>query len=260
MTEKKKDVLRETDSDAIRQAKTLIRTARHATIATLEPQTGNPVATRVGLSTDIDGTPTILISALSAHTPALLADPRCSLLVGEPGKGDPLAHPRITVHARARQIVRGSDEHARIESRYIAHNPKAKLYVGLGDFSFFRLEPTSASMNAGFGKAYALTADEVLTLSPVNDELAAAERGALEHMNDDHIEAIDLYARFYSKAPAGSWLMNGIDAEGMELVNGDDIRRIFFDTPLTSARDMHMTLVRMAGEAREGLKNRDQTA
>ena len=28
--------------------------------------------------------------------------------------------------------------------------------------------------------------------------------------------------------------------------------RIFFQEPLTSAKDMHMTLVRMAGEARAG--------
>ena len=256
----KKDVLRPTDAEAILLAKELIRTARYAVIATLEPGTGNPVATRVGLATDIDGTPTILVSALSAHTPALLADPRCSLLVGEPGKGDPLAHPRVTVHARARQIQRESEEHVRIERRYIAHNPKAKLYVGLGDFTFFRLEPTGASLNGGFGKAYALKADELLTLSQANDELAAAEVGALRHMNEDHLEAINLYSQFFAGAPSGPWIMIGVDADGMEIANGDDIRRIVFETPLTSAKDMHMTLVRMAGEAREGLKSAEKSA
>ncbi|MCE3519972.1 pyridoxamine 5'-phosphate oxidase family protein, partial [Escherichia coli] len=93
----KKEVLHETDAEAVRLAQTLIRKARHAVIATLDPATGGPIATRVGLSTDHDGTPVILVSALSAHTPALLADPRCSLLAGETGKGDPLAHPRVTV-------------------------------------------------------------------------------------------------------------------------------------------------------------------
>ncbi|MGH6763499.1 MAG: HugZ family protein [Phyllobacterium sp.] len=256
----KKDVLRPTDAEAILLAKELTRTARYAVIATLEPGTGNPVATRVGVSTDIDGTPTILVSALSAHTPALLADPRCSILVGEPGKGDPLAHPRVTIHARARQIQRGSDEHARIERRYISHNPKAKLYAGLGDFSFFRLEPSNASLNGGFGKAYALKTEQLLTLSPANDELAAAETGALEHMNKDHLEAIDLYARFYAGASPGRWAMIGVDADGMEIANGDDVRRIVFEAPLTSAKDMHMTLVRMAGEARAGLTSGKQPA
>lgn len=224
----KKDVLRQTDAEAIRLAKTLIRKARYAVIATLDPNTGAPIATRVGLSTDHDGTPTILVSALSAHTPALIADPRCSILVGEAGKGDPLAHPRITVFAKARKIARDNDEHARIEWRYLSHQPKARLYAGLGDFSFFRLEPTGASLNGGFGKAYQLTADDLLSLSPVNDELAGAEKSAVEHMNNDHANAIALYARFYAKAADGKWLITGIDAEGFDLANGDETQRIFF--------------------------------
>ncbi len=125
------DVLREMDDSAIRLIRRLMRSARHAVIATLEPNTGNPIATRIGISTDHDGTPITLVSALAAHTPALLADPRCSLLVGELGKGDPLAYPRMTISAKAREIVKGTPEHARIEWRYLSHLPKSKAYVGL---------------------------------------------------------------------------------------------------------------------------------
>src|SRR5689334_17624426 len=101
MNDKPKDVIRETDAEAVRLAKTLIRTARYGALAVLEPNTGSPLASRVGVATDADGTPLILVSQLSAHTGAILADPRCSLLVGETGKGDPLAHPRITLVCRA---------------------------------------------------------------------------------------------------------------------------------------------------------------
>ncbi|PSH64533.1 HugZ family protein [Phyllobacterium sophorae] len=252
MTENK-DVLREIDDGAIRLARTLLRTARHAVIATLDPQTGDPIATRVGLSTDHDGAPIILVSALAAHTPALLADPRCSLLVGEPGKGDPLASPRMTMSARAREISRDAPEHARIEWRYLSHLPKSKLYVSLGDFRFFRLEPDHVRLNGGFGRAYQLAASEWLSLSPANDELAAAEKSAVEHMNRDHADAIALYARFFARAADSNWRLTGIDADGFDLADGDDVLRIFFPEPLTSAKDMHMTLVRMAGEARAGL-------
>lgn len=162
MTKAEKAFVLETSSDAIGLARRLLREAHHCALATLDPKSGRPIATRVGLATDADGTPLILISALAAHTPALRADPRCSLLVGEPGKGDPLAHPRITLHCDAREIERGSPEEALAATRYLAHNPKAMLYAGLGDFRYFRLDPTEASLNAGFGRAYALAAADVL--------------------------------------------------------------------------------------------------
>lgn len=251
--EKKKDVLLPTTEEAVKLAKTLIRTARHAAIATLEPGTGAPLASRVGMSTDIDGTPTVLISRLAPHTGALLADPRCSLLIGEPGKGDPLAHARVSLYCRATELERGSPDSDRVAARYLAHSPKAKLYVGLSDFRFFRLEPQAASLNGGFGRAYALTAADVLTANPANIEIAMTEPGAIEHMNGDHATAVGLYARHFAGAPEGNWKLTGIDADGVDLADGDDIRRVFFESPLTSARDVHTTLVRMAADARKAL-------
>lgn len=251
MTEK--NVLREIDEGAIHLARTLLRTARHAAIATLEPVSGDPIATRVGLATDHDGTPIILASALAAHTPALLADPRCSLLVGEAGKGDALAHPRMTIFAKAREIARGTPEHARIEWRYLSHLPKAKLYASLADFRFFRLEPEHARLNGGFGRAYELAASEWLSLNPANGAIAAAEQSAVDHMNEDHADAVALYARHFGKGDNGNWRITGIDADGFDLADGDKVLRIFFSEPLNSAGDIRTTLVRMAGEARLAL-------
>ncbi len=248
------DVLREMDDSAIRLIRRLMRSARHAVIATLEPGSGNPIATRIGIATDHDGTPITLVSALAAHTPALLADPRCSLLVGELGKGDPLAYPRMTISAKAREIFKGTDEYARIEWRYLSHLPKSKLYAGLGDFRFFRLEPENTKLNGGFGRAYQVDAQDWLSLSPVNTELAAAEKNAVDHMNRDHADAIALYARYFGKLPDGKWRITGIDVDGFDIADGDESARIFFSKPLESAKDMHMTLVRMAGEARTGLE------
>jgi heme iron utilization protein len=160
--EEPKRVILETTADAIALARELVATASHAALATLDAATGWPLATRVGVAADRDGTPVILISRLAAHTQALLAEPRCSLLVGVVGKGDPLAHPRLSIQCKAREIARPGDEHARIEPLYLAHQPKAALYVGLEDFRFFRLGVEGASLNAGFGRAYALTAADLV--------------------------------------------------------------------------------------------------
>jgi len=255
MTEPKKDVIRTTDAEAIRSAKTLLRASRYGAIAVLEAETGAPLASRVGVASDTDGTPLILISGLSAHTPALMADPRCSLLLGEVGKGDPLAHARISLSCRARRLERGSDDWQRAERRYLNHNPKAKLYVGLGDFAFFRLEIEAASLNGGFGKAYRLSAGELLSGGEVA-AFAASEQSALDHMNADHADAVSNYAAFYEKAEAGRWVMTGIDADGIDLADGDRVLRIFFPEPLPEPDEAHKRLVAMAREARAGLASK----
>ncbi len=91
--------------DAIGLAKSLLRKIRSGALATLERQGehegGAPFASLVTVATDVDGTPLLLLSRLSAHTLNLEADPRCSLLLSQGGKGDPLAHPRLTVTGRA---------------------------------------------------------------------------------------------------------------------------------------------------------------
>lgn len=245
-----RSVIRETDAEAIRLAKTLIRSARHGALAVLEPGTGAPLASRVATATDMDGAPLILISGLSAHTGALIADPRCSLLLGEPGKGDPLAHPRITLACEATQLERGGAEEARARRRYLNRHPKAKLYVDLGDFAFFRLDMLRASLNGGFGRAYLLDRAELVTDSPASGTLAAAEQGAIDHMNADHRDAIALYARHFVRAVEGDWILTGIDADGIDIASGDACRRIFFPEPLADASRMREALVAMAREAR----------
>lgn len=249
--EARKDVLRPTDAEAIRLAKTLLRTARYGAVAVIDAETGAPSASRVGVATALDGAPVILASTLAAHTRGLLSDPRCSLLVGEPGKGDPLAHPRISIACRALRLERGSQEQLHAARRYLNRHPKARLYADFGDFSFFRLEPQGASLNGGFGKAYRIEADELLSGPVAGDELAEAEQGAVEHMNKDHSDAVALYARHFARAGEGAWSISGLDAEGIDLVAGERTARIFFDEPVTSASQWHRVLVDMALAARQ---------
>jgi putative heme iron utilization protein len=254
LSDARKDVLRPTDAEAISLARSLMRTARHGALAVLAPETGAPQASRVAVATDIDGAPVILVSSLSAHTSGLAADPRCSLLLGEPGKGDPLAHPRISIACEARRLEKGDEATARAERRFLNRHPKAKLYAGFADFSYFRLEPKGARLNGGFGKAYALERADLLFETPANEALAAAEQSAVTHMNADHRDAIDVYARAFAGATGGDWLMTGIDAEGFDLARADDVKRILFPEPLNGASDMRAALVKMAGEGRKKLE------
>jgi heme iron utilization protein len=154
--------IRPTDNDARALARGLLADARHAALGTLDPATGAPFVSRVSLGLTPEGEPLTLISTLSQHTRALAADPRASLLVGEPGpKGDPLTHPRLTVQARARFVGRQDAEHATLRTHYLATHPKATLYVDFADFAFVVFAVEGASLNGGFGKAYSLTAADL---------------------------------------------------------------------------------------------------
>jgi putative heme iron utilization protein len=73
-------------------------------------------------------------------------------------------------------------------------------------------------------------------------------------MNDDHLDSVADYARYFAKAGGGGWVMTGIDADGFDLVAGDESRRVFFPSPLIDAREMRMVLIDMAKEARAALE------
>jgi len=81
-------------------AKSLLRATRAGTLATIDRNGGYPFASLVNIATDFDGAPLILVSRLATHTANLEVDRRASLLLAEYGKGDALAHPRLTVLGR----------------------------------------------------------------------------------------------------------------------------------------------------------------
>lgn len=247
----RKEVLRPLDDEARRLARGLIRSARFGALAALEPDTGHPMASRVALAPDMDGTPYILISTLSGHTAALSADARCSLLLGEPGKGDPLAHPRITLMCHAEKVERGTPDHDRMRRRYLARHPKAELYVDFPDFAFFRLNLERASLNGGFGKAFVLEQGDLVLEEALCVAFSERETGVVDHMNSDHSDAVSLYAERLAKAGKGAWKLVSVDPEGIDLKAADDMARIWFDQPLVSPDQLRSELVRLVGIARE---------
>jgi len=241
----KPGVLRETDDEARHLARVLLRGARFGALAVLEPDTGAPFASRVLVGIDTDGAPVTLVSALSTHTGGLDGDGRASLLVGEPGRGDPLAHPRLTVQCSAERIERDSPAHARIRQRFVRRHGKSELYVDFGDFAFFRLSPTSASFNGGFGRAYQLSAADLAIRSPALDEIAAAEEGMIRHMNAEHPAAVSALARRYGGGAALSWTICGLDAAGFDLQTRDRLVRVEFQRTLESADEIRSAIGQM---------------
>lgn len=240
-----KDAFQPVNATVLRQAAELLRMERSAALATLDPETGAPLASRVNMATAMNGRPVILISRLSEHFAALEADPRASLLIGQPGGGDPLAHPRLMVSGVVAKLV--ADDLDRCRYRFLNRHPGAKIYADFSDFAFWGLQPDKATLNGGYAKAYKLEGCDLVTAA--GEEFQSMEAGAVDHMNEDHRVAIKLYAEVLAKQKAGGWSMTSLDPQGFDLIAGDRTARIWLEEPLQRADQLRPQLVALAKRA-----------
>ena len=143
-------------------ARTLMRQARHAALAVTDADTGTPGISRIAWGLAPDGGPVTLVSSLAAHAAALAAHPVCAVMLGDVGtKGDPLTHPRLMLRATAAFVAPDDPTRPALRDRWLADHPKAALYIDFADFAFVRLSPMSALLNAGFARAFRLTAADL---------------------------------------------------------------------------------------------------
>ena len=235
--------------DGIAEAKQLLRCIRTGALATLATAGGFPFASLTTVATDHDGSPILLLSGLSAHTRNLLADDRASILLARMGKGDPLAHPRLTVVGR---IARAAlEDQARLRARFLARHPKAALYADFGDFAFYRLDCESAHLNGGFAKAADYTGAQLRTDVTDAGDLLEAEADAIAHMNGDHPETLALYVQKLGGEPQARWRATGLDPEGLDLMAGDLTARLAFSERVASPGALRRVLADLAARARQ---------
>lgn len=232
------------------EARRLLRRARTATLASLNQDDGTPYASLVNVATDVTGHPLLLISTLAWHTKNLLSDPRASIMMAEvPALGDALTGPRVTIMGH---FVKAEEEGAR--RRYLARHPQASFYSGFGDFAFWRLEPERAHAVAGFGRIETMSANEVF---PSVFEMVALEEGAIRHMNEDHDDAIQRYAEKLLGATPGGWKIAGIDPDGADLQRQEEVLRLQFDAPVTSAGELRRMFASLGERTHDEIRTAD---
>ncbi len=239
------------EPDALAMARDVVRGCDRAVLAALAradtPEAGAPYASLVQVAFAHDARPILLISTLADHTKDLLEDPRCSLLFdGTAGLAEPLTGPRVSLQGTARRT-----DDPLLAERYLARFPGARMYAGFKDFAFWTVEPGRAHLVAGFGRirwfdAFAFDAGAAAAL-------AAGEADVVAHMNADHADAIDLYARVLAGRAAGDWTMTGVDPEGFDLREQarGETARLRFDKTVADSEGARVELVRLVKRARE---------
>jgi putative heme iron utilization protein len=179
--------------------------------------------------------PIIYISNIAQHTRNIIADPRVSLTVVEySGSADVQAEGRITCIANARQVP---ETEAAARERYFRYFPSSRQYDQTHDFAFFRLELVRVRFIGGFGQIFWVEPSEFMEPNPFS---AVQELRIVEHMNNDHRDALNYYAG------GTTAVMAGIDSEGFDVLAAGKKLRFEFDTPVRNMEQARQALVAMA--------------
>ena len=234
--------------DAAQAARSLLRRSRQGALATLMAGSGDPYCSLVNVASHADGSPILLISHLALHTRNLLGDPRVSLMLDERAEGDPLEGSRIMLAGRAEQASAADLEIVR--RRYLNAHPSAELFVNFKDFSFFRIRPSGAHLVAGFGRIVDLKPEQFLTDISDAGALLEAEQGAIEHMNADHRDAMNLYATKLLGAGTADWRCTGCDPDGIDMQAGAATLRLDFPRRIVTPAALRQVLKELADQAR----------
>jgi putative heme iron utilization protein len=198
--------------------------------------------------------PVFFISELAEHTKNLRGDTRGSLLVAEPGEGDPLARGRVTLLGHCRKLDAGSERDT-AKQAYLATHPNAHYYVDYKDFAFWRLDVEAVRYIGGYGRMSWVELEDWRTSEP--DPIAPFASGILDHMNADHGDAMVSYCRALTKAAdTTAATMTSVDRYGFEMSaqtgRGPRPIRLAFSKEIATPEDARREMVSLAKRARGG--------
>lgn len=240
--------------DHAERARTLVAGQRTGALGTLT-EDGFPYPSYVTFAL-FQGDPVFLVSKMASHTHNLEGDDRASLLVSEDVADDPLANGRVTLVGRCRPTAA-----AEVREAFLARHPEASYYVDFEDFGFYRLAVERIRYIGGYGRMSWVEAEAWQAARP--DPIAESARGIIDHMNEDHADALVAYAQAFTRAAATERAtMTGVDRYGFELSvetdKGPRPARIAFDAPLVDGPDARSAMVALLKRAREQLASSSQ--
>ena len=150
------DPIRKTDDEALGIAQKLLDETKYGALSVNDLNSEFPLVSRVAACFSKTTGLFFTGSDLSHHSKCLLQDHKCSLMLGEPGKGDGLAYARMTLIGTASRMPNDHEKRAEFRKVFLQTHPKAELYIDFGDFGFYPIKLNRCLLNGGFGKAYHL--------------------------------------------------------------------------------------------------------
>jgi heme iron utilization protein len=219
-------------------ARRLLRSQRHATLGTLSTAlAGYPYCSVVPYVLDHEARPVMLVSRLAEHTHNVAHDPRVCLFAHE-GAADVQTGRRVTLMGKAQHIA-GPDAGT---ERYARFFPQATAYREALDFDYYRIEPVSLRVVAGFAKVHWISRE---AYTPKAGDFVVEEPRLVADLNLRCASALRAYCSRQLETDAEGSAIVGIDCDGFDLAAGGRYWRLAFAAPVSSASEAASSVERI---------------
>lgn len=239
------------------EVRALLQKERNAVLCTISKKIeGWPFGSISPYTTMNTGEPVILISEIAEHTRNLRADARVSLIVQDSNAiNDPQAGARVTLIGYAMPVPEPYLEDA--SRRYLQLFPNSASFFDAHDFTLFQINVSKVRFIGGFGEIYWLERHEIIAAdSDSNIDPIAAHAGMIcDHMNEDHADALRMYAAAFAETQAESSRMIHVDGKGFDMIalagGAHKHLRIDFQSSVNTAEEVRAAMVEMVRRARQ---------
>lgn len=245
-------------NQATQDAKVLVHSADFSVISTLSHNLrGYPFGSVSPFMSDYQGNVYVYISDIAQHAKNLSRDSRVSFtLFNTSTEGDHNTQGRVTVVGDAEKL--DTTEQAQWLPKYFKLFPDAIKYQQTHDFHLWKITPVRIRFIGGFGKIFWIEKEEWLSQAP--EWSVEDEKGMIEHMDEDHADAMQLMLKHHYNAnddaaneQFADVTMSGVLPSGCYLRSGHRNHFIPFDELALTAKEVRMQLVALTKAARSAL-------
>jgi putative heme iron utilization protein len=241
---------------SLKNARALLRQSELGVLSThSKANDGYPFGSVSTYMSTVNGDAIFYISNLAQHTKNLLANSKMCLTVfsgsefAKSGGEDPNSGARLSLLGNASLI--DTNEKEAIQKRFFKLYPESSRYNDAHDFEFFKLSTQRVRFIGGFGDINWISKDAWTLPTP---EWLDSEENMVQHMNEDHEDAMKLICQYLFGINAKHVVMLTLTPDGCFL-SADQSKPIFipFAKLVHSALEVRQQLVKLTHAAREAL-------
>ena len=243
------------------------------TISTESGIEGFPYGSITPFAIAKDGSPYILVAEMAAHTKNLLKTPKTCLFISHPEpSGDPQSHWRASIIGNFSRVATSSrinelseekantcieiskEEEEEMLIRYCQRVPNAESYIKTHNFFFWKMNVIEkVRYIAGFGKICWIDGKDVL--AEISDsEIENVKEGSIEHMNDDHEDAMITICEGLHNFKPKSVKMINLDSGGIMMHSQEPEHFVYTSFgKRIKADDLRVEIVKLVKDARKVL-------